>query len=64
MLNIICGACGCWVNSAGECVLKEQLGQLCTSATFASKAVNAAQSEKKITSLFCPLYWESVAQML
>lgn len=33
-------------------MLKEQLGQLCTSATSALKAVNAAQSEKKITSRF------------
>lgn len=34
-------------------MLKEQLGQLCISATFALKAVNAARSKKKkITSPF------------
>lgn len=45
-------------------MLKEQMGQLCTSATFALKTVNATQSGKEKNPTFCPLYCKSVvAQM-
>lgn len=43
----MCGACGSGADSAGECVLKEQPGQLWTSATAALRAVNAAWLEKE-----------------